>query len=245
MGFAADIVKQVKKDTGLHLIYPPGFPVRLGDIMERNDAGVWMPVGNLYDEVPEFRLETVPDDAPDDFSASSERGFDFDVKLSGQTSDLFKHVAEAKAGVRVRLNGSSSFVLSLSGTRFTRIKDPAALWKAYKADHSILTWDLSRRLVTSVAKADSATFLASAEGGATYELEATGDVDVAKIKVGDLAANFQLKSTLSGMATFAGKEATLLYGAHKMRLFGGVGAAGEAGLTVDQIELDSSPTAED
>jgi hypothetical protein len=44
------------------------------------------PEGNRHDEVSDLRLETVDDDAPDDRSASSERGFHFDVEVEGQTS---------------------------------------------------------------------------------------------------------------------------------------------------------------
>jgi hypothetical protein len=243
---AETITRQVKTDTSMNLVFPPGAPVRLGDVMERDDSGVWVPIGNLYDWVPGFPLETVNDPTPGDFSASSERGYDFDVKVSGKTSDLFKSVALAKAGVRVRLNGDSSFVLSLAGATFTRIKDTGALWAAYRKDHSMWTWDLGRRIVTTVVKADQATFLASAKGGATYELEAKGDVDAANIQVADLATKFKLVSTMSGATTFVGKEATPLYRSHKMHLTGGIGAAAAGGTnTVDEFDLDDEPTDED
>jgi hypothetical protein len=100
-------------------------------------------------------------------------------------------------------------------------------------------------MVMSVAASEPATFLARAAGGSTSGREATADIDVVESKVGDLAGDFQLKSTMPGMATFAGKNATVRYGAHRMRLLGGVGAAGEAGVTVDQVEREDEATTDD
>jgi hypothetical protein len=241
MGFAADISKQVRKDTSFHFVYPPGVPVALGDIMVR-DAGIWVPVGNLADEF-DIEIESVQDTTPDNWSPSSEHGFDFAVKASGEPSTAFKVLTKAQAGVKIDLTGDSSFVLSLAGVTFTRMKSVKGFWAKLREAQPKWTWDLRRRFVTRIVQADSGTFIASATGGASFELEADSDVKIASFTVADLAAGFTMKSTMSAKDQFTGKgPITPLFSAHRLRLIGGVGPAARA---VSEIELIEPEDEED
>ncbi len=248
MGFAKNITKQVRKDTGKHLIYPPGVPLQLGDVVMKDD-GIWIPIANLYDDIgfePDISADTQPDD---NWSPTSQHGFGMKIKLAGEPGSGFKHLIDAEAGVRIDLSGESAFALAMSGVRFDRIASVPVFWDTVKAARSYWNWDFSHRIVTQVVRADSATFLASAGRDSSFELVAEAGVDVSGVQLGDLSANFSFKSNMSAKDRFVSKQgATPLFAAFKRkRLGGGVGPASvdELGATLPEIEIEEDDGSDD
>lgn len=215
-GFAEKISNQVRKDTSHHLIYPPGVPLALGDIVVR-DAGIWIPIGNIATRAgitPEGTL----DDTKDRWEAQSDRGVTFSTKAKLESNTLFKFVGQADAGVKVTLSGTSTYALGLKGARFERIAEVDEFWDQIRGAVPFWTWDLGRRIVTGLVRADSGTWLASASGESSFELQADADLPAGGVtSIADVAVGFTLKSTMSAKDLFvANDEVTPLFSAHKV-----------------------------
>jgi hypothetical protein len=234
MGFAGDITNQVRTDTSFHFVYPPGVGVRLGDIVVR-DSGIWVPVGNVTADLG-VTFNTVTDSIPGSWNPTSERGVDYDTKLSGQPSGVFKFLTDAEAGVKISMNADNSFVLSMADVSFERIESVSNLWKDFKAKQSRWTWDLKKRIVTRVVHCGLCTFLASAKGGTSFELAASANVKLQSFSLADLAAGFTLKSSMSARDQFTSKgPLTPLFSVYKLKLIGGLGPA-EAAAAAPAVE---------
>jgi hypothetical protein len=223
-GFAENISKNVRKDLSHHLIYPPGTPLRFGDIVERS-AGVWVPVGNLADQLG-LDVEVTEDTKPSNWFPYASREAVIEPKIAGQTGPTFRFLTQAEAGVKVTLKGENAFALSMTGVRIERIKDIDVFWKQVREKRGFWTWDLRRRIVTKLVRTETATFLASGRQEMSFELEASAGVNVGATQVADLAAGFTLRSTMSGRDNFVSEsESTPLFGAHKVGFFGDLGIA--------------------
>ncbi|WP_244930352.1 hypothetical protein [Nocardioides sp. W7] len=226
MGFAADITRQVRAQYSMHFSYPPGQPLQLGDIVVP-DAGTWTVVGNLAKRAG-VSIDVVEDPTPADWSPSATSGCNIETKAAATLDPKFKFVAEAKAGVKITLNDKNAFALAMKGARFRRIADVDEFWDHVRGEVNKWTWDLRRRIVTSVTDVESMTFLASAEGGSSFELEAAGSPNVSGLQLGDISAGFTLKSTMSANDVFSSLAATPLFRAHKVKLLGPLGTASVA-----------------
>jgi hypothetical protein len=236
-GFAENISKHVRKDTSHHLIYPPGTPLRLGDIVQRS-AGIWVAVGNIADDL-DITVDVLQDEDPSNWESSSSRGVDLEVKLAGEPGPTFKFLTAAEAGVKVTLKGEDAYAFSMANVRIERIKSIDVFWKQVKQKRGFWTWDLSRRIVTRLVRAETATFLASGKQENSFELEASADVSVAPVSVANLAAGFTLRSSMTGRDSFASKSnSTPLFGAHKVGFFGDLGVAA-LDATLDDTTLEA------
>jgi len=240
VGFAASISKQVHKDTSHHLVYPPGVPLALGDIVEQHD-GIWVPVGNLANDLG-IALESTNDPTPADWQPTSARGYSLEVKAAGAPAAAFKYVTDAEAGVKLTLSGDRSFVFSLKDARFERIESIDNFWKEVRSKRSFWTWELRRRIVTRLVRAASGTFLASGTSEATFELSAKADLKAGVVDIADLSAGFTLKSTMSAKDRFVSAGGiTPLFGAHRVKFLGGLGPAEVGAATLDQSALEEEP----
>lgn len=223
-GKARDYVKQVHGQTGWWLNFPPAQKLRLGDIVIR-EAGVWIPIGNVDDRG--VVIDPEPDDSPEGtpWVSASESGVKIETSLDAEPG-VFKYIQPGQVGLKVSLEKGNKYVLSLKGARFPRIRSIDAFWADVRAGYSIWTWDLRRRVVTSICTADSGTFLGSGSSASTYELKAEAGVNVGGVDLGRLSADFKLVSTYSSSETFVGLAGVSpLFRLHKVTLLGGLDAA--------------------
>lgn len=226
MGLAENISDQIRTDTSHHFNYPPGQKLSLGDIVIR-DGGTWTVIGNLAERAG-ITIQPIVSDVTDGvFQPTSSRGYDISIKAEGKLDPAFPNIDPAKAGAKITLAGDHAFALSMKEPSFKRIPDVDEFWEQVKANGAIntWTWDLGRRIVTSVVECKQVLFVSSASGESSFELEASGTVSAgAAVSLLDLAGGFSLKSTMEGSDLFAGKQATPLFKAYRVKLFG-IGAA--------------------
>jgi hypothetical protein len=223
-GKASDYVKQVHKQTGYWLNYPPAQGLRLGDIVIK-EGGIWIPIGNTVDSGVTLDAEIDESAAGTPWTSSSENGVTVETSLDADPG-AFKYVLPGQTGVKVSLDSGNKYILSLRGARFHRIASIDSFWRNARAKYSIWTWDLRRRIVTSICTADSGTFLGSGSSKATYELQASAGFNVQGVDLGKLSANFKLVSTYSSLETFADlASVTPLFRLHKVTLLGNFDAA--------------------
>ncbi|GAA2166024.1 hypothetical protein [Pedococcus bigeumensis] len=216
-GLAERITAQVRKDLSHHMVYPPGVPLALGDIVEKS-GGIWVPIGNIAKDLG-ITLETTEDESAGDWESTSERGYDIQVKLAGQPAPAFKFLADAEAGIKLTLKGENAFVLSMSKVRINRIASVDAFWNEVKGKRGFWNWDLSRRIVTRVVTSEATTFLASATADTAFEMSAKADVRAGVVSVADLSTELTLRSTMSARDRFVTDQAaTPLFGAHRVKL---------------------------
>jgi len=153
----------------------------------------------------------------------------------------------------VSFASGSKYLLSLAGAKFDRIASIEQFWDDVRLAYSVWTWDLRKKVVTSVCRADSGTFLGSGSSAATYELKAEVDADVQGVDIGRLAAGFSLVSTASSAESFVGMQnVTPLFRLHKVTLFGNFDTATVADYgdqppttATGLQEDDTSPDADD
>lgn len=216
-GKARDFVKQVHDQHGYWLNYPPGQGIKLGDIVERQ-AGVWIPIGNVADRGVDF--DTTVDGAESTESWTSQSESDVEVKSSLDLEPgALKYLADGELGARVSFKSGNKYLLSLNDVKFDRVKSIEEFWDAVKRKYSTWTWNLGHRVVTSVARAKSGSFLGSGDSAATYELKAEAGVKIQTVNVADLAVGFKLVSTSSSSSTFVGLgNLTPLFRLHRVTL---------------------------
>jgi len=228
MGLAKEISEQVRRDTSHYLNYPPGQALNLGDVVVR-DGGTWTVIFNLADRagIAIKPVVSVVTDAV--YSPTSSRGYDVSVKAKGKLDAAFPNIPKASAGAKITLRGEYAFALSMSGPSFERIDDVERFWDEVRAKDVInsWTWPLERRIVTSIVKCENVLFVSSASGESSFELEADAEVALgpAVPDLADLSAGLTLKSTMEGSDLFAGRGATPLFKAYRLKLLGGVGPA--------------------
>jgi hypothetical protein len=224
-GFAATITEQVRRDSGHHLNYPPGVPLRLGDIVIKT-AGVWTPIGNLADRAG-VQMDEKPDGSSDRWEVQSTHGVQFMSKIEGEVNTAFKFLTDAEAGARVAFEREATYALGLKDVSFTRLDDIDGFWDAVKMAVPFWTWDLRRRIVTHLVTADSGTWLASASGQTSFELVAEGGIPAGGVaSIADVAAGFRMKSHMSAKDNFVGQSTiTPLFKAYRVSLLGGFGPA--------------------
>jgi hypothetical protein len=216
-GKARDFVKQVHDQEGYWLNYPPGQAIKLGDIVERQ-AGVWIPIGNVGDRGVEFATTGEGSEKTPSWTSQSKKGVEVKSSLDLEPGAL-KFLADGELGARVSFEGGSKYLLSLSDVTFDRVKSIEDFWNAVKQKYSTWTWDLGHRVVTSVARAESGSFLGSGDSSATYELKAKAKVKVETVNVADLAVGFKLVSTSSSSSQFVGLgNLTPLFRLHRVTL---------------------------
>jgi hypothetical protein len=223
-GKARDYVQQVKTQTGYWLNYPPAQPLRLGDIVTK-ERGVWIPIGNTADRgvTPEAEIDESRAGAP--WVSASDSGVRIDTSLAAEPG-VFKYVQPGQLGVKVSLGRGNKYILSLKGARFHRVRSIDKYWDAVRAKYSRWTWDLRRRIVTSLCTAESGTFLGSGSSEASYELQAEAGVNIQGLDLGKLSANFKLVSTYSSAETFVGSaDVSPVFRLHKVTLLGNLDTA--------------------
>ena len=223
-GMAERVTDKVRKDLSHHMIYPPGVPLALGDIVEKS-AGIWVPIGNLAEDLG-IELDIKQDESPGDWEATSEGGYEFEVKVAGQPAPAFKYLVDAEAGVKLTLRGENAFVLSMTRVRVQRINSVDAFWQEVRSKRGFWTWDLSRRIVTRVVSSQSTTFLASVAADAAFEMSASANLSPGAISIAELSTSLTLRSTMAARDRFVTDQtATPLFGAHRVKLLGGLGTA--------------------
>jgi hypothetical protein len=236
MGLFGDIVGDVKRQRGLWLRYPPAEPVALGDVIVR-DEGLWVRVGNIADDLG-FEIErTDPYEEQDMWVCQSESGVSVVGKASTDASDALSLLADGEVGAYVHLSSGGKYLLSLRGVTFTSVKSVDGFWDQIKQHRRMFTWDRRRKIVTTVVRAGSGTFLMSADSEVTYGLKARASIPTTTtIVIADLAAGFDLAKRFSAADCFVAKAGfTPLFRAHKVTLFGGskLAALGETRLEPD------------
>ena len=250
-GRAKDYVKAVRKQTSYWLNFPPAMPLKLGDIVIRN-GGIWVPIGNVADQGAAFETEVDDSHGGAPWVSQSESGVAVESSVDANPG-VFKYLQPGEVGVKVSFDSGNKYVLSLVGTRFHRVRSIDAFWDAVRAEYSVWTWDLRRRVVTSVAVADSGTFLGSGDSAASYELAADAGVNVQGVDLGKISADFKLSSTSSSSETFVGlRNVTPLFRLHKVTLLGNFDAAavGEDSVNpatehTELVEDDTDPDSDD
>ena len=229
-GKARDYVKQVKGQTGYWLNFPPAQPLRLGDIVAK-EGGIWIPVGNTADRGVALDAGVDESKAGIPWVSSSDSGVKIETSLDADPG-VFKYVQPGQVGVKVSLDKGNKYVLSLKGARFHRVRSIDAYWDAVRSKYSRWTWDLRRKIVTSICTAETGTFLGSGSSTATYELQAEAGFNVQGVDLGKLSADFKLVSTYSSSETFVGlADVSPVFRLHKVTLFG----------DLDTAEVDADP----
>ncbi|MGS0688324.1 hypothetical protein ACVBEQ_24725 [Nakamurella sp. GG22] len=217
---AGDFVKAVRDQTGYWLNYPPAQPLKLGDIVVR-ESGVWIPIGNVADRGVVYDTEEDANAAGAPWVSASATGVNIESSI-GAAPGVFKYITDGQVGAKVTFSSGDKYLLSAAGVRFNRVKSIDAFWDVVRGEYSSWTWDLRRRIVTSVAIAESTTFLASGESAAAYELSAQAGLNVQGVDLATISAGFKLASTYNSSETFAGlANVTPLFRLHRVTFFTG------------------------
>jgi hypothetical protein len=242
-GLAETITSKVRKDLSYHMVYPPGVPLALGDIVEKS-AGIWVPIGNIAKDLGIEASKSNQDQSPGDWESTSANGYEIQVKLAGQPAPAFKYLTDAEAGVKLTLKGENAFVLSMTRIRVHRLDSVDAFWNEVKAKRGFWRWDLSRRIVTTVVTSESTTFLASVTADAEFEMSAAADVRAGAINVAQLSTSLTLRSTMAARDRFVSDgSATPLFGAHRVKLLSrDLGLAAKQSGRLDDTGLDDDAT---
>lgn len=235
-GTARNFIKQLRdQEGGWWLKYPPGERVGLGTIVTEHE-GVWIPIGSVADREVKFDVDDDAGGVPT-FTSQSTTGVKIESSLDLDPGVL-KYVTGAQLGARVSFEGEDKYLLALDGVRYERVKSIEAFWSAVKAAYSVLAWNRGHRIVTTIARAASGTFLASGASEASYELRAKADVSLQGLQAANLAVGFSLVSTASSSVTFVGlADVTPLFRLHKVKLFGGLETAAAPGEGGDMVQL--------
>ncbi len=228
-GRARDYVKKVHDQTGYWLNYPPAQKLQLGHIVIR-EGGVWIPIGSVADRGVTIESDA-EDQTPEDLKpgipwvSQSETGVKIETTLDADPG-VFKYIQPGKVGAKISIEHGNKYLLSLKGARFERVKSIDAFWKDVRSKYSFWTWDLRRKIVTSLCTAESGTFLGSGSSAATYELQADAGFNLPSVDLGTISAGFTLASTSNSSETFAGfTNVTPLFRLHKVGIFGDLDTA--------------------
>jgi hypothetical protein len=239
MSRIGDIVGDVKRQSTFWLNYPMNNELKLGDIVMMHH-GVWIRDGNLLDDYGVKLTEQIGTTPLDPWVIKSESGVQFTPKIAGAASDAFKFLADAEAGVSVRFTDEDKFVLSMRDTTIESVSR-TELWKLLRPHISRWTWNPSKRFVTELVRAGSATFLTSGKETRNVELKARGELPTGPVDA-EISAGFELASTVASSTAMVGKENVLpLMRLSKVRVFVGEVAAAALDDVDSELVDDDEP----
>lgn len=206
-GSAAKTVARIAQDTNWSLIFPPGAPCALGDILQINDD-LAVTVGNVAHHGVTFGV--VDGGAPQSSLTLTSRA-GVTITPSGGAGDL--------AQVTISIEKGGGYVVAAGGIRFERVADVAQLASAMRSDTNIWNWDLSNRIVTEVAKVDNGFVMLTADAPSRVEVAVREASDADPLQQLAKGASQILSSEGDGLFVWHSIDVALLYRAEKLDIF--------------------------
>jgi hypothetical protein len=126
-------VAAIQQRYGMRPVVPLEQPVEIGDIGTIGRDGTWNPVSTTR-----FRFGVAPEgirstkDGRGVWDASSGKDVSFKLYARGQTSELIKNVADAKARAEIAFASSKSFVFAAKGVRLRTATEMSRLIEAIR-----------------------------------------------------------------------------------------------------------------
>jgi hypothetical protein len=170
------LIDDVRKKAGIRLIAPFGLNLQLGDVVsvdrDRN-LSIEGSVDTLLGESLGRRRRPT---APGDVYKVSGTETSVAVTLAGKASAIFPGLSLAHGGFDVTFSAANAWLLALTGLQLSSLSDVARYRTRVLESFTAGVWQREWALVYEVAKAESATFLASRTKSAKLALALSATV---------------------------------------------------------------------
>ncbi|MET0400558.1 MAG: hypothetical protein ABW277_27455 [Longimicrobiaceae bacterium] len=217
----------------------PGVPLRVGDVGIIRE-GHFQRLSSL--ENLGFTFAVRQDHAAAQLDYASRGAVSVYFKAAGAIPPAGSVLAEASAGVVIRMNRENSVLFQALGASFPSIEDQLSLEHEIRRRHAAGEWNMDYLVVTEVLEARAATILIASSSDARVELSVRGNLGMGNVSIADLDAGFEI-AHFRGMHTriVASEGLTPLFRAKRLRnrfLAGPVFRGGEPeSRTPDDLEF--------
>lgn len=198
-------INEIRHALKYHGVWLPGTPLSPGIIGEVRD-GTFVPIDNLKEGLGiTVDLEPGSTAGTESLLYQSQAGVVIQTKASGATSNLFKGVAEAEAGVAVRFSRQGACVLSLQQYHTQRLAGQLRLQRELlkKIDHR---WKHSYVIVTETITAQTGTILVCEDSKAYIEISAKGGTTNPIADIGNARLDLKVAHTEGRIFSIIGSE---------------------------------------
>jgi len=165
------LIKEIQNETDLRLILPFGLNLKLGDVISVGKNGDFTLEGSSRSLLAMPAGKPRPNHQPGiDLTRTSGKDTKYSFRAAGVASSLFPELPAAKAGFDISFGSAESWLLAIVGRiiesldELHRFRRP--ILDAYKSG----VWTPDWALVTSVAKVDKMTLIASSSANTSVAL---------------------------------------------------------------------------
>jgi hypothetical protein len=170
---SSELANAFYKKSKVILTMPLGSEVQLGSVGYFDD-GEWIEVATT-ETMFGLTLSAAPGSGqPNNFDGKGGKGFKFETKLDGQTSELVSSVADAHARAEITFGSQGAFVMNVKNQTVAKagaLGDlMAAIRYAYRFRDTLLEgqrWEKKYGVVVGIASAESVTALSAASKDAS------------------------------------------------------------------------------
>lgn len=185
-------VSRVHSKYSVRPVFPLGTQLAIGDVGTLGNGVRWDPVGSLRDIVGAEPEDLRPEPPNEDrWSLDSGDDVKFRVFASGETSDLFKEVANAKVRTEVTLGKSDSFTFGARNVSLTTAHELNGVLRrirfAYHTRRDLpqeQQWNKDFVYVFALANAEAYTAIIAEQDNTTVAVEVKGEVALPQAPVG-------------------------------------------------------------
>lgn len=196
---------EIRHALKYHGVWLPGTPLAPGIIGEVRDS-TFVPIDNIKEGLGiTVELEPEPAATTESLLYQSQAGVVIQTKASGATSNLFKGVAKAEAGIAVSFSRQGACVLSLQQYHTQRLAGQLRLQRELlkKIDHR---WKHSYVIVTEAIVAQTGTVLVCEDSKAHIEISAKGRTTNPIADIGNAKLNLKVAHTEGRIFSIIGSE---------------------------------------
>ena len=170
---ATPLANAFYKKSKVILVSPLGAQVRLGSVGYFDD-GQWIEVTTTQKMFGLTLSEASGTFEPNSFDGKGGKGFKFEAKLEGQTSQLVKVATEAHARAEITFGSEGAFVMNVKDQTVRTARELADLMSAIRYAYRYRDtlpegerWEKKYGVIVGIASAKSVTAMSSSSGNAS------------------------------------------------------------------------------
>jgi hypothetical protein len=225
MADVSAFVRAVQENYGMRPVVPLEHPIAIGDIGRIGADGAWEPISTTrhrFNALPSKVRNTK--DGRGIWDASSGKDVSFKAYARGQTSQLVRNVADAKARAEIEFGSSKSFVFAAKGVTIRSATEVGELIEKIRRAYHLRRrlpegerWTKDLAFVFAVGDAQRLTAMLATRANTTVSVTGRGSVGPPSAPA-DLAAGVNLGIASNELIRFNQADAAgRLYRAYRLK----------------------------
>jgi len=202
---------------GYRATWSPGTPLKIGDVGEIDNDGVFRPVGTL-DGMGITGADVRAGSQLENMEFTSNKGVSIATKAKGQAPAVGTHLTEAEAGFSINFSSDSAIVFRASQPSEDIIVNTGNIGQQILEKFNAGSWDKNYMVITSLVHAEAATIIISGDKGGQIDISASGKAQVADSDLANADVSLDVKFSNKVSEKIVGaKGLTPLYRVHGIK----------------------------